>query len=220
MIPPETGEYFEKTPQGYPSLPWTLTTFIRSGGWKRLPGVRIVFVFSVLSSVLLLAVHAVGVKGRWFVPAAVGYLLFPGIYQILFRFLENPAVTIRVTSSEVQIVNHDAGMGIASVATPISSVRAVSETGDRQPPDAFCLASEETPPVEFRIGNIRDPSLYEAMWRYFSQDPAVRLPLQDLVATSEIRTGSRGKKWSTVLGWGLMILLIILWDVYEKMMER
>ena len=106
MNEPETVEYLEKTSQVYPRLPWTLTVFAMPGRWRRkVPSVRSVFVFCVFSAVVLLATRAVGVEGRWFVSAAVGYLLFPGVYQILVRFLEKPAVTVRVTSSDVRITD-------------------------------------------------------------------------------------------------------------------
>ncbi len=221
MNAPQTVEYVDKTPRSYPALPWTLTVYTIPGRGRRVvPSVRTVFVFSVLSAVLLLSIHAVGVEGRWFVPAAAGYLLLPGIYQILVRYLEKPAVTIRVTSSDVRISQHVSGKDVSPVDIPISSVRAVSETGKKYPPATFFLMSGGQPLIELFRGEIRDPFLYEAILDYFSQDPALRLPLKDLVTTSGVRSGLLGTKWAIYLAWGLMILILILWDVYEKMMER
>jgi hypothetical protein len=206
----------------YPPLPWILSMRSMPERWKGvMPRVRTVFIFSILAAAVALFVsYSEGATRRWVVLAAAAFFLLPGLYQALVRLLEKTYAVVRISGSSARVEFPSAGEGADLSDVPVSSLQAVSESGTRCPPSTFFLVSDGKTLLECRLEDVRDPFLYEAAWNYFSQDSERRPPLAEIAVSSGSRNSVVRRRWAMFLGWGLILLILILWDMYEKMMDR
>lgn len=206
----------------YPPLPWLIPLRSMPERWKGvMPRVRTVFIFSILAAAAALFIsYSAGAAERWIVLAAAAFFLLPGLYQALVRSLEKTYAVVRITGSTARVEFPSSGEGGKSSDVPVSSLQAVSESGNRCPPAMFFLVSDGKTLLECRLDDVRDPFLYEATWNYFSKDPEHRLPLAEIAVPSGSRNSVVRRRWAMFLGWVMILLILILWDIYEKMMDR
>ncbi|MHB1606472.1 MAG: hypothetical protein ACYCTV_08785 [Leptospirales bacterium] len=160
----------------------------------------------------LLPIHSV-----WLVPVSiVSFALFM-IVLFVFRLLERPILAVRVTGEGLSLNDFSAASGLFHKKPAVSryalSDISVETMGNAIPPDGFRMMACHRVLFECHLQQVKDISLYLGIWAYFSMDPECRPPIPPM--TSAV---SKKKLFWILLSWGLIVLLLFAWDLFENWM--
>lgn len=199
----ETEEGFVPWERGQPA-PWVLKVFggVPKGGYAWLS--KIVLALAVLSLGLFSVTRLLLIHWVWLVPASLGSLFALGLVYIVLEMRRPPLLTLDLRGEELTLLRP----GQPETRVPLGSVGIDDHPSEhcfdlRHLPDGLVLASVAR-------DSVRDVSLYETVRRYLLVPPSRRPALPP-------PGSSRPKfyRWF-LLAWGTIILVMVLWALYEN----
>ena len=201
---PDTPDNLSLPWQTGSPAPWVLKIFGGPPTGASLWLTRSVLALAVLSLGLFTVTRLMLIHWVFLVPASLGSLLALGTLYVVLEMRRSPVAFLEIRPKEL-VVRHP---GIPDRLVPLD------EAGIRDHPGDYCFDVVHLPEGELLLSvsrdSVRDVSLYETIRRFLLLPPFRRPPVP--VAGS---SRSRLYRWF-ILAWGMIILVMILWALYEN----
>ncbi|BAM07752.1 hypothetical protein [Leptospirillum ferrooxidans] len=146
----------------------------------------------------------------WLIPVSLGFLTLLAIVLLAMRVREKPKFTLRVEREQLCIDTGTTTGEATSHCYPVGEVTARRLPGTVDPPESFALIFEGMEICECHLFGVRNVSLYQDIFEYFSL-PAGERPEM----TPEKERLPRKKLSWFLLAYGLIALILTLWAAYE-----
>lgn len=183
--------------------PWTLKLFGAPPRGATLWVTRSMMVLAFLSLGLFTVTRLLLIHWVFLVPASLGSLFALGALYVVLEMRRPPLAVLEVRQNEL---SYRASAG-EEVLLPLERVALGTSEGSFF--DLVRLDTGETV-ARIRRESVRDVSSFETIRRYLALAPSLRPPIP---ASAPARP--RTYRW-LLLGWGTIVLLMILWALYEN----
>ena len=183
--------------------PWTLRLLGGPPRGAALWVTRSMLALAFLSLGLFTVTRLLLIHWVFLVPASLGSLLALGVLYVVLEMRRPPLALLEIRQGELSY----RAATEAEILLPLEKVAlGASEVS------FFDLVRIDTGETFARIlrESVRDVSGFETIRRYLSLPPSSRPPIPSANPSRQ-----RSYRW-LLLGWGAMILLMILWALYEN----
>ena len=183
--------------------PWVLPLFGGAPRGATLWVTRAMLVLAFLSLGLFTVTRLLLIHWVFLVPASLGSLFLLGALYVLLEMRRPPLAVLEIRPNELSYRTEPEG----ELLLPLEKV-ALGESDI----SFFDLVRLDTGETIARISreSVRDVSGFETIRRYLALPPAARPPIP-----SSGSSRKRSYRW-LLLGWGAIILLMVLWALYEN----
>ncbi|MGC8528927.1 MAG: hypothetical protein ACP5OP_01835 [Leptospirillia bacterium] len=184
--------------------PWVLRLFGGAPRGATLWVTRAMLVLAFLSLGLFTVTRLLLIHWVFLVPASLGSLFLLGALYVLLEMRRPPLAVLEIRPNEVSYRTASEG----EILLPLEKV--VLGESDVS---FFDLVRLDTGEIFAHISreSVRDVSGFETIRRYLALSPASRPPLPSSSGSSR----KRSYRWF-ILGWAAIILLMVLWALYEN----
>ncbi len=184
--------------------PWILKIFGGPPSGLSMWLTRVVLALAFLSLGLFTVTRLMLIHWVFLVPASLGSLLALGTLYVVIEIRRPPVAILEIRPEALVVRWPERGEDVI----PLDGVAL------REPPGEYRFEILRVPEGDVVLSvardSVRDVSLYETIRRFLSLPSFRRPPVP--VATS---SRSRFYRWF-ILSWGLIILIMILWALYEN----